>query len=887
MKISLSFENPRLRHGAEKIRAALEGVGVSAQICVRDEMPAPGDIFVCVRGKSACLSDMEAADIFLYHQGVPEGEAFQAETCAGGGIAVAGGSETGALYGCVYLAEKIEREGQLPDELLAYDAPVFTLRGPCVGLQKTTIEPPRRTYEYPITPERFPWFYDREMWTELLDEMLLERANVLYIWSGHPFSSLLRLEKYPEALEVSEQEYRLNHETFLWLAEECDRRGIWLVMKFYNIHIPLPFAEAHGLSLIQDSINPLVKEYTFECVRRFVSEYPNVGLMVCLGEALRGQDNKAEWFADTIVPALKAGARDANLSEEPPLILRGHDCDPEKALGRVNGGYKNLYTMWKYNGEGLTTRLPRGKWQKNHLNIARLGQRHIINVHILADLEPYRFLSPIYIMQCVQAAAFRLGGGGLHLYPLFYWDWPYSPDKTKPRLKQLDRDRLWFRAWLRYAWNPDRDEDAERAYWTDSICEMYGVTASDAQKLLSAGEDAALCETKMLARFGITEGNRQTLSLGMTMSQLTNAARYRPNGELYASVARAGETLEEYAERDARGETHFGETPVYAIKLLERRAEHMKALMQNVSSGNAECARLVSDFESIYLFTKCMCAKLRAALSVLKYKYSCNPQLKGDVSLLTDAQAQLKASLEYYRMLARHNEKTYLYACSMQTRQRKIPFTDGGIYGHWTACLPEFEKEYAAFEKNTALALDGVFPAPPPAGSAPRLPAAEYEIISGAEEYTFTPGESAFTDKDAPIELCASELDGLTGARFSMGEAVTKGIVLKLRLRQHCRVLIGYIDDRGVEYLPPPSLETDTHADDRGGYEAFLIHGAKLKGLKALNVHAFLYEPGEITLDFGTGAFTLIGVISAEAPLVKRDAGLDAESLSSLDWLYE
>ena len=43
--------------------------------------------------------------------------------------------------------------------------------------------------------------------------------------------------------------------------------------------------------------------------------------------------------------------------------------------------------MWKYNGEGLTTRLPRGKWQKNHLKIAPLGKRHIINVHILADLE--------------------------------------------------------------------------------------------------------------------------------------------------------------------------------------------------------------------------------------------------------------------------------------------------------------------------------------------------------------------------------------------------------------------------------------------------------------------------------------------------------------------
>ena len=189
---------------------------------------------------------------------------------------------------------------------------------------------------------RFPWFYDKELWTDFLDRLLEMKANVLYLWSGHPFSSLQKLEKYPEALEVTEEEYQLNHETFLWLARECDKRGIWLVLKFYNIHIPLPFAEKHGLSLIQDSIHPLVREYSFEAIRQFVAEYPNVGLMVCLGEALRGADNKAAWFADTIVPAVKAGAKQAGLEEEPPIILRGHDCDPDKALERVKGGYKNL-----------------------------------------------------------------------------------------------------------------------------------------------------------------------------------------------------------------------------------------------------------------------------------------------------------------------------------------------------------------------------------------------------------------------------------------------------------------------------------------------------------------------------------------------------------------
>ena len=886
MKIIMAFENPRLRLGAEQIDAVLCG---GSEFVVADRAPGTDEIFITVRGRSEALQRLEDSQDILYHVKAPEGEAFQIEKSASGGVAVIGGSATGALYGCMRLCELIEKDDRVPPEALDYDEPAFRLRGPCVGLQKTTIEPPRRTYEYPITPERFPWFYDRALWTKFLDRLLEMRANVLYLWSGHPFSSLQKLEKYPEALEVTEEEYALNHETFLWLARECDRRGIWLVLKFYNIHIPLPFAEKHGLSLIQDSINPLVRDYSFEAIKRFVAEYPNVGLMVCLGEALRGADNKAAWFADTIVPAVKAGAALAGLKEEPPIILRGHDCDPDKALSRVQGGYKNLYTMWKYNGEGLTTRLPRGKWQKNHEKMNRLGISHIVNVHILADLEPFRFFSPLYIQQCVQAAKYRLGATSLHLYPLFYWDWPYSPDKTaSERLLQMDRDDLWFRAWLRYAWNPDRDQTEEFAYWRDWIYPVYDCDRGwDAGRLLKAGELAALCQTKILARFGITEGNRQTLSLGMTMSQLTNAERYRPNWELYNSVARNGETLEEYARREAAGEAHTGETPPALVSALTQYVDRMDELLAPVDTDFEKCTRLLNDFKAIALFTRCMCEKVRAALWILKYKYAQDENCAGDLSFIENALAHLKTSLDYYRRLTELTDETYLFANSMQTRQRKIPFPDGGKYRHWRDCLPEYEKECAALEKNLDLMRAGVFPEPPKAGDAPKFAEAPFEVLSGGEKYTLCKGESVFTDRDASVELLASELSGLTGVRFSMGQAVVSGISLSLLLKRPSKILIGYVDDRGVEYLSPPSLETDTYADDRGGYAPRLIHAVKAKGLRAFNVHAFRYDAGRVDLNYPTGGFAVFGVIPAECDLPVRDAGLDKESLQNLDWLYD
>ena len=107
---------------------------------------------------------------------------------------------------------------------------------------------------------------------------------------------------------------------------------------------------------------------------------------------------------------------------------------------------------------------------------------------------------------------------------------------------------------------------------------------------------------------------------------------------------------------------------------------------------------------------KFMTKKVDAAVKVLTYKYTMNEELKGDLSLLEDAAEDLKESLDIYRCLAELTEKTYLYANSMQTPQRKIPFPNGETYGHWSQCLPEYEKEYQAFIQHVEEMKQGIFP---------------------------------------------------------------------------------------------------------------------------------------------------------------------------------
>ncbi|UUZ85115.1 hypothetical protein LJK88_16970 [Paenibacillus sp. P26] len=474
---------PRVAYGIRSLKQALQVAGYD----VREEeahwawdsyrAEPERKIVVGNRTEPGSLRRLEERDVLLYHTEAPQGEGFYIASCPGKLTAVSGGSDTGVLYGRLELVGRIRSTGVLPEYIAYGDAPSFSLRGPAIGLQKTTVEPPRQTYEYPITPGRFPWFYDRALWLDFLDMLLEQRCNIVYLWSGHPFSSLVKLEDYPEALEVTEEEFALNVETFRWLTQEADRRGIWVVMKFYNIHIPLPFAEKHGLKLHQPKPPPLTSDYYKKSIAAFVRSFPNVGLMVCLGEAPQGQIYGVEWFNETILAGPLEGLRGLNVKEKPPIILRSHAIEPQKVIEAAAALSEPVYGGQIQRGIAYHL-YAAGKWQGIHNRLGSLQTVHIVNVHILANLEPFRYGAPSFIQKCMQAAKYRLKANGLHLYPLFFWDWPYSPDAAEPRLRRLDRDWIWFAAWFRYAWNPDRDPEAERHYWSEPLGRRYGVPGS-------------------------------------------------------------------------------------------------------------------------------------------------------------------------------------------------------------------------------------------------------------------------------------------------------------------------------------------------------------------------------------------------------------------------
>ncbi len=863
---------PRIAFGVEKITNILQALDYEASISSMGNQAYKDKIIIIgtrnnsqLPGGNDAISQIEIGK---------EGFVLKSDKDR---IYVIGADPSGVLYGCLELADRIKTSGALPTDLDVTDQPSMVLRGTVIGMQKPKILPGRKMYEYPYTPDNFPFFYDKSFWKEYLDLMVDNRLNTLYLWNGHPFASLVKLKAYPYAIEVSDAVFEKNVEMFEYITTEADKRGIWIIQMFYNIFVSQPFAERHNIDTQHREPSPLVSDYNRKSIAAFVEKYPNVGLLVCLGEALRGTENQVEWFTKVIIPGVQDGLKALGKSEEPPIVLRAHATDPKAIMEAALPLYKNLYTMAKYNGESLTTTEPRGPWRQVHLDMSRLGSQHVVNVHILANLEPFRYGAQRFIQKSVQAMEERLEAQGLHLYPLFYWNWPYAGDKATPQLLQYERDWMWFEAWARYAWDPWRDEAGERTYWIDRLTQQFG-SEQAATYILNALNDAGECAPMLLRRFGITEGNRQTFSLGMTLDQLANPEPYSPFPDLWLSQAPPGERLQEYADKEWNKQPHVGETPPSvihdAVDFADRAVNSIQQAEEYVTLNKAEFERYENDIICIQLLSWNYYYKVKAAMDVLRYDFS------NDIHDLQSAETNLAKSLEYFKELTDRTRDTYNMAQSMLTYHRRIPFpgeVDGTPYNyHWTQVLPLYEEELAGFKKYVSDLESGKVD--PNLRFADKdmepYPNADYELLSdNGEYYTVEMGARVFTDEDFEIRDIAPEFIGLKGIRFSNKQAQHDVMTFRLKVNEPLRLLVGYFKSKDPKWLQVPNPDFEARANERGGFAPRVRNAAIISELPALDVHNFEYEPGVYDVEMiGKGSYIILGAVPMARKVLKRDA---------------
>ena len=888
-------------------------------LCLLSVLSAAGKVKIKVKSAApqaayaASLLDAIDTDLTVAidtnGQGSPEGFTLSRK---GKRVTISGNDGPGCIYGANRLLEEWRQDPTLARVKTIADAPQMVMRGTCVGLQKTEYLPGHRVYEYPYTPENFPWFYDKELWVQYLDLLAACNMNTLYLWNGHPFASLVKLPDYPFAPEVDDATMAKNQEMFGFLVDEADRRGIRIIQMFYNIIVSKPFADHYGIKT-QDRnrpITPLIADYTRKSIAAFVQKYPRVGFLVCLGEAMSGIDTDIRWMTETIIPGILDGLRGERqevrgerqeshsltshpspLTSLPPIILRNHDTDGPAVLRASLPLYPNIYTMNKYTGESLTTYEPGGPWGETHRQLAAATPVHIDNVHILANLEPWRWSSPAFIQKAVQAMHRVHHSKGLHLYPqASYWDWPYTADKLADgsRLMQIDRDWMWYRAWGRYAWNAEREAPTETAYWTETLATHFGISTQAAAHLLKAYDESGEIAPKLLRRFGITEGNRQTLLLGMTMAQLVNPYKFNIYPGFYESCGPEGEKLIEWAEKEAKGLPHTGELPLdIAAQCMEHGRQASAAFDAAIAAIGTlpqgergdELRRLGSDIACYALFAMSFERKVRAAELVLRYKWT------KDIGHLEAAVPLLEESVSLWRVLSQLTANSYLYANSMQTAQRRIPVGgDGGRMKTWSEMLPVYEGEVAALKANIEklkhpAARQDVLIMPAKAAAVTLLPPHNFHPTP------LQKGAILFEKRtDTPVDSVAPELTALQPLVLNRDTTRIVGTTLNFETKKPVKVLVGFFRDDDPKWAKPPKLETDATGNEYGQAEPLLTNAIAIEQMPKVNIHAYSLPAGRHTLRLPKGILLVAGFTSDD--IRPRDCALNGPS-TEVDWLFQ
>jgi hypothetical protein len=588
-------------------------------------------------------------------------------------LTIGASTTEGFFYALQDIMERVRDDEIIPASW--EEAPYMQYRGYTLGLQKQTGHfRDHKYYDWPICPENFPWFYDRNHMTEVLDLLASQRCNMLALWSGHPFASLFKLPSYPEMLEVSEEQAVANEKHLLWLCEEGKKRSIRIYLHFYNIHMSDPLAKVRGWKVLEGSAHEEICQYTRSLLRTFVQKFPEIGLIVCVGEVIAKSDQE-RWLKEVILRGIKEGASD----QPPPLILRSHHFEIEKHFTEASRLYPGLISMNKHNGENLISNYP----EKENYQIAKLSKNHIISLHLSANLEPFSWGSPRFIRDTL-SQMIRQDAAGILVFPLRFWDWPHSSHRS-PLGNQLHEHFVWWTAWGRYAWNPNRDEVKEEIYWQNALSREYDIDSGDAKNLLDALQETASVLPEIASQFMISSGNRQNFSLGQFLVPLAFTRLQYQSGSGYSMNQLCGFPL--------IGEQMWSLSPLDRMDRQIQKCQYALSLLK--SSGFPGLIR--SEIEVLLFITQFYLFKAKACTAYFQVLYGTRR------ASVIEAEAALEKSVAIYKTIVEKTIPLFRDAGGLQYRSIPLPAKQG--YLHWKDCLDKFKEELAIAKSGGIKAL--------------------------------------------------------------------------------------------------------------------------------------------------------------------------------------
>ncbi len=651
-------------------------------------------------------------------QGLVHREAFRVVTDDGGPWI-----EAATPAGFIYGAQAVARGEATPGVV---ERPDFDIRGTTLWIAGDVSGGRIAAYHSGFDAQRLPWFFDRPFMTRYLDALAAARYNTLFLWASHPFPYILELPEYPGATGLTDAQLRQNQEQFRWLAEQCQRRNIRVLLHFYNIHLPEKLASRLGGRLAggfggarASRPTPEIARYYRYILGRYFDEFAGVGLYICPGETL-ASSHQLEWFRDVIFKAAK------DSKKNPLLVIRDWTLNLD-FRAKIPDLYENTYSELKHNDESFTSPVP----DRRHEQWRGVLKGHIVNLHgPPMDLQPMRWASPAMIRETV--ANWRDMGyvKGAEIYALSCFDWPYTQDKLTPdqfgyreqvkgpKLLWLDRSGIYLDVFGRYLWKTERAQEDERKHWEQVLSEKflspevgkhvyrwYVVTGpiSPGMQNLTAVKFGNFWATVMLQNQGVDQilaARKRIDDVPITLTQEAGRTRqiyysqpvdtyfferYKDRYDLPELTERLSMPVAQYAEALAAGrEVTEAMTPDKVCDLLCELAEESLEAARAAQAAapnpdtKAELGRFVTDSRMYVLATRALRHKVNAAILKARMTHTGQAHL---VELFRD---HVEQSVTVYEELAELTGRTYRNANDLMGR-------------HWNReGLAEFRNDLAA-----------------------------------------------------------------------------------------------------------------------------------------------------------------------------------------------
>ena len=386
----------------------------------------------------------------------------------------AGGTgPVGTMYAAYQLAEIIE----MADEPMNFMADIK----PGAHVPSMEIRAVNPFFHVESFQDPESWYYDEKYWETYLDELSLDRYNLLDIHAMYGLYTtffpncylyMLHSDKFPD-VGIPEAEAAKNLEMFKKIVKMAKDRGIRTSLMSYHA--------SWRLDRNEEAPEPPDKEladYTAEMVTKMIDSVPDLWMVgFRIGESSRPES----FFQDSYIRGVEDAGRDIN------LFTRSWVANPFHVRGIADAYPGRFYIEIKYNGEQLGLpynamtsnrkgSAPSYTWE-DYTNWPR-NYKILWQIRSNGTHRLFRWGDPVFAERSMRSVQFG-DAAGFTMEPMTSYYPPTDYFHKNPADYDYftwdhQRNWLWYMLWGRLSYDPDTPESV----WVHRFAKRFGKDAA-------------------------------------------------------------------------------------------------------------------------------------------------------------------------------------------------------------------------------------------------------------------------------------------------------------------------------------------------------------------------------------------------------------------------